>query len=159
MEEKNNLHIEELKETMRIVFSKIPKQQWRFFHKKSLENFVYYLPKIKGRTEKEEIIQAINNYLSVIDTDFQEQIDMSLGKELFETYLYPVARNYEWRQGFIPISSIRGLIFLVPLILFFLWLIYLVNEYAFYILGGTLLLYIFRMIVKIKQRKAYGLGY
>lgn len=159
MEEKNNLHIEELKETVKIVFSKIPIQQWRFFHIKSLENFVYYLPKIKSRTEKEEIIQAINNYLSVIDNGFEEQIDMSLGKELFEMYLYPVARKYEWRQGFIPISPIRGLIFLVPLILFFLWLIYLANEYAFYILGGMLLLYILRMIIKIKQRKAYGLGY
>ena len=159
MKEKNNLNIENLKETMRIVFSKIPKQQWRFFHKKSVENFIYYLPQIKGLTEKEEIIAAISHYLRTIEVGFQEEINMSLGKELFETYLYSVARNYEWRQGFIPISSVRGLFFLVPSVLFFMWLIYLANKYACYILGALLVMYVFRMIVKIKQRKVYGLGF
>lgn len=159
MSENKSTNIEELDESMRILFSKIPQEQWRFYHKKSVENFIYYLPKIKGRTEKEEIVTAIDNYFRVVEAGFGEEIDMSLGKELFESYLYPVARKFEWRLGFIYVATVRGLFFFVPLVFFFLWFLYLISSYVFYTAAGFLVIYLIIVLFKIKQRKVYGLGY
>ena len=132
-ERNNNSNIEGVKETMEIFFSKIPIHRWQYFHKKSLENFILFLPKIKSHSEKNEIIKGIEMYLEVVNSDFCDIDNMSIAKELFDQYIYPIARKYEWRQGFIPISSKKGLFFLVPLLLFFLVLFYLANNYLFYI--------------------------
>jgi hypothetical protein len=71
-----------LSERMRVVFEKIPKNKWKYFHKKSFENFVNYLPNLNEQSERSEIEETVTDYLNAIDFEFEE-INIQLSQDLF----------------------------------------------------------------------------
>ena len=105
-----------LKEKIDISFSKIPRSKWHLYHKKTVENFAYYLPKIKAVSEKKQIEENLILYLKIVELNWQEELSTSDSIELFNTYLYPLAQKFEWRQGFVAISSLKGLLFIIKLL-------------------------------------------
>lgn len=127
------------------------------YHKKSVENFIYYIPAIKGVTERNEIIDHLNAYIRVIEQ--MDEINVQISRQLFQNYLYSTARKFEWRKGFIPVLSYKGLLFFIPVSIVIFWLLYYSNTNLFYLAFFLFWLYILRIVLKIRKRKVYGICY
>ncbi|RXK86453.1 hypothetical protein [Filimonas effusa] len=110
----NDIAIDQINQRMEAVFAEIPKKYQRFFHRRSLNNFMYYLPRIKGRTEQQEIAAAITAYLDEFEIVFPLELNIAVAADLFNRHLYPVARKFEWRCGFVPIVPLRACWVLFP---------------------------------------------
>jgi hypothetical protein len=154
-----SFEIEKLKTRFETVFALIPKSEWRYYHHKSLRNFLFHLSKIKGHSEKEEVIQALNNYFTLVSEVSNEPIDLKSSLELFRTHLYPVAVRFEIRVGFAPAPPIKALIILLPVAGFLLYFIYQLNLYLFFIILTLFSLFILHISIKAINKKIYGGGF
>lgn len=148
-----------LKEKIDISFSQIPRSKWHLFHKKTVENFVYHLPKIKGVSEKKQIEENLVLYLEKIELNSKEELNTLESIELFNTYLYPLAKKFEWRLGFVAISSLKGLLFVIPFLFLVLYFLYTLNANLFVIFLSLSFLYFLIAIIKLFKKKVYGIGY
>ena len=153
----SNLEIGSISDRANKIFANIQKSKWRYYHKKSVENFIFYLSKVKGKSEKDELAQIITNYLDEIDNEVEE-VDMELSMYLYNQYLNKLASKFQWRLGFVPIFPVKSLIVLIPALTIILVLAYS-SKYFFYTLLFFLSLYIVRLIIKMRKRKIYGFGY
>src|SRR6185312_1777808 len=91
-----------------VISMNILKCEWKFFHAYSLRNFIDHIDKIKGNTERENIVKSLSNCLTEIETNFKPDIDFSIF--LFEKYLKNIIPIYENRLGFWPILTNKVLI-------------------------------------------------
>jgi len=142
---------------MELAFNNIPNEKWRYFHKKSVENFIYYLPNIKGRNEKQELTEILEGYLTDIEAE-HDIIDMHLSEYLFNTYIGKVAPIFEYRLGFVPVPAKKALLVLLPILFFFLWLAYS-KIYLFIIFVLILFAFLKMKGLKKAKGKVYGFGY
>lgn len=148
-----------LKNRYDLVFSKIPSQDWRFFHRKSVRNFIHFLPHIKGRSERVEIEALLNSYFDRIETLDSKQYNITVSMELFDNYVYPIAQKFEWRLGFVAISTFRGLFFLFPLALCVVYFVRKLSESVFFLFLFIVVVYMIRLGHKASHKKVYGFGY
>ncbi len=81
----------DLKEKLGSLSKKIQKNQWKYFHRESVKNFLNKLNSIKER-DRNNISQIFNNYLNDVEMNFEPTTDYSI--YLFETYLKLVVPFY-----------------------------------------------------------------
>ena len=149
----------ELKERYVNVFSKVQRNHRRFFHRKTVGNFITHLNNINNKNEREIIFNKINYFFDIIDENGYEPIDISESIELFHLYLLPIAEIYQLRLNFTPITNWRALIYLVPGTILLLFIFYKLDLYLLYfglILTG---IYVANKINKAVSGKVYGPGY
>ena len=56
----------------------IPKQNWKYFHRNSIMNFIKNVELIKGTTERINTIQYLNDCLIDIEEHFESNMDYSI---------------------------------------------------------------------------------
>ena len=148
--------IEKLKESFKQVCDEIPKNQWRYFHKKSVENFINYIENIKGNSERENTVETLNNLLNDITLNFEPNINYSL--YLFNTYLKLVVPTFSNRLGFTSVPSKNVAIFLCLLLIS---IFFVLRKHFYYEIGYCFILFFYFLSLynKIKMNKVYGFGY
>ena len=151
------IDINELREKIDSFFNSIPKRQWNFFHKKTIENFLLHLPKIKGRSEKEEILILLNQFIETASNE--QELTLKFSKQMFDKYLYPIGNKLEFRLGFLPLFGISVIHIVIPVLITFFLIAFFISKYFFYFLLVIFIGYVAILIPKIKSRKVYGLRY
>ena len=149
---------ESVKYKATVFFNSIPKNKWKFFHKKSIDNFISYLPKIKSESDKEEIAVVINNYFKSVENIHFEEIDICLSQDLFRIYLMKLNNKYNLNYYFVPIFTWD----VVAIFLFAVIGLCYIFSYNIYILSTIVTivsLYTGRIIIKMIQGKVYGFQY
>ncbi len=151
------MSVTDLQKRMDVILKKIPKEKWKYYHKKSIGNFINYLPKINSQEEKIEIEEIISNYLDAMDAEC-DNIDMDLSQALFNTYVMKLIQQYDLKYSFVPLFTIDvAIIFLLATI----GLCYIFS-YNIYILSAIIIivsLYAGRIVIKMFQGKVYGFQY
>lgn len=151
------MSVTDLQKRMDVILKKIPKEKWKYFHKKSICNFINYLPKINSQEEKIEIKEIISNYLDAMDTEC-ENIDMDLSQALFNTYVIKLIQKYDLKYSFVPVFGMNVVLVFVSILLFLFYLL-LTKVYLLTALSIIVGLYVGRIFVKLAQRKVYGFRY
>lgn len=140
-----------------MIFEKIPKNMWKYFHKKSIDNFIYYLPQINSKEERAEIEEIIISYLDAINIEYDE-IDMELSQVLFSTYVMKLIHKYDLKYSFVPVFGMN-VVFVFVSVLIIIFYLSLSNIYLLTAISIIVTLYVGRIIVKISKRKVYGFRY
>ena len=75
------------------VSEKIPKNQWKYFHKRSIRNFILNINLIEGETERENTAEILSKCLYDVEGNFEPNIDYSI--YLFNNYLKYIVPEYQ----------------------------------------------------------------
>lgn len=144
-----------LMEKLKIVSESIPKNQWRYFNKRTIENYINNVEFIKGKIDKLDTLLILSNYLNDVELNFVPSVDYSIN--LYEKYLRHVKEFYR-ELGFALVPAVRSLWLLIPALIFIAFAIkkFLYLEIIYLSMVGIVLLLI---LIKVKQNKAYGVGY
>jgi hypothetical protein len=152
---------EELAERMVLFFDQVPKNKWYYFHKKSVDNFIYHLPNISNESKRAEIADKIKAYLTEIEAwpliDIYES-DISTCEYLYHTHVKTLSDFYDLNLGFFPVISTKvkmGVIVALA-VMFYL---FRDNKIVITILIVINILYWGRIIYKARERKLYGFAY
>jgi hypothetical protein len=146
-----------LSERFNNVFSNVTQSKWRYCHKKSVGNFILHLSKIKGKSEKREVVELINHYLDDIE-NIKGEIDMNFSISLFDNYVNYLSNKFQYRVGFFVIFTAKAMIIVIPL-LAIIFLILQISSFLLYTYLVLLSSYLIWLGVKICQKKVYGFGY
>jgi len=139
-----------------VISMNILKCEWKFFHAYSLRNFIDHIDKIKGNTERENIVKSLSNCLTEIETNFKPDIDFSIF--LFEKYLKNIIPIYENRLGFWPILTNKVLI--LSIMVASLVIILLLHHPILEILFCFFIIFLsFKMLTKYFNHKVFGFRY
>ena len=94
-----DLKIEDLNTSFKMPFNKHGwKRKNRYYHLTTTENFIYHLPKIKDRTQRQLAYDNLLEYLTIInEISDSEEIDARSADELFSKYLQPLINIYDTR--------------------------------------------------------------
>lgn len=143
-----NTRLEKISET-------IPKDQWKYFHRNSVRNFIGYINSIKGNSDKSKVYSILENYLTYLKSNFEPHIDFNI--YLFNTYLKYIVPLYQ-KLGFIPVPNRNVLIIfiVIVIVIFFLLLHYTISECLFCI---AILSLIILIAFKLKNNKVFGFRY
>ena len=138
------------------VSEKIPKNQWKYFHKRSIRNFILGIELIEGKTERENTAQILIKCLNDIEGNFEPNIDYSI--YLFNNYLKYIVPEYQNRLGFWPIPNRNALIFytILAILVFILLLNYIIIELLFCLM---LFLLIYKLLNGFVKHKVFGFRY
>ena len=93
-------------ETLRIKLDQlksiIPKDDWKYLHIESVENFIFHLNSIKNDRTKKRIENEIGSYLSLVEEELaSKKILTVIYKDLFSKKLYSLITFYEDELKFI----------------------------------------------------------
>lgn len=145
-----------LKEKLQTLSNNIPSNQWKYFHRSSMKNFIINLELIKGKTERATTAEILINFLNDVEHNFVPDVDYSI--YLFNNYLKYVVPTYQNRLGFWPIPNRKVLIFLtfVAGIIFFILLKYLLWKILF---SSAILFFACILLIKFKNHKVFGFRY
>ena len=152
-----SINIEEIKTKIDSAFSKIAKNKWRYFHRKSTYNFIFHLNNIDKHRDKEKILEIIYNYLIEIER-LEEVVDIQYSQYLFSEYIGEIAPIYENELGFRPIFASKALIIFVPMLIILLIVIY-EYPFIFYSVVIFLVLFLMKKLLKLSEHKVYGFGF
>jgi hypothetical protein len=148
--------IDVLKEKLNKISENIPENEWSFFHKKSITNFILYIDLIKDKTEKEKTSQILLNYLKDVELNFKPDIDYSL--YIFNNYLESVVPAYQNRLGFWPVPNKNALaVYIIAIILVFIAL--LNNLFLEVLFCSILVLFLFKIFSVLGKHKVFGFRY
>jgi hypothetical protein len=151
------IDIEKLSEKFNDVFCNIDRSKWGYCHKRSVGNFIFHLNKIKGRSEKKEIFELIDNYLNVIKQE-GTNADLDFSEYLFKNYLNHISNKFQYRLGFLVIFPVKAMLTLIPLLVI-VYLFARTSQFTLYAFFILLSFYLIWLSIKLLQRKVYGFGY
>jgi hypothetical protein len=128
--------------------------QKRFYHFRSIQNFIYFFDKLKSSERKEKAFFTLNEYLDIVKSEPIEDINQCIF--LYTKYIKPIGSLYEDEFNFMPAISFRTVLFLV---IIFYGVFYLFNlPVVFYVFIGIILFgYYFYFLKKKLQKRVYGL--
>ncbi|MGH2563197.1 MAG: hypothetical protein ACRDE8_07875 [Ginsengibacter sp.] len=146
----------ELIKKFNLISENIPKNEWKYFHRGSLSNFIYNIDEIKDTSKKEKTNQILFNCINDIELNFEPDSDYSI--YLFNNYLGHIVPIYRNTLGFSVVPSKYALIscIIISIAVFILLLPNLIWEVIF---CGIVILITYRDIVKFKMHKVYGFRY
>jgi hypothetical protein len=85
----------------------IEPDKWKYFHYKSLNNFILQLDNEMLSEDKDQLYQKLINFFDAIGEDVSE-LDGQVGIELFEKYINPIGKELK-KYGFKSITPIKYL--------------------------------------------------
>jgi hypothetical protein len=86
------MDINVLKSKLDTISSNIPENQWKYFNRGSLYNFIYNIELIKDIPLQEKTADVILNCLKDVEANYESDIDYSV--YLFNNYLKFVVPTY-----------------------------------------------------------------
>ena len=146
----------ELKKKFEKLSKSIQKNQWKYFHRESINNFLNKIDSIKKESDRNRMLEIFDSYLNDVEINFEPTADYSI--YLFNTYLKFVVPIYRNQLKFTAVPSKKLLFFLgflVALIFIFL-LKYLLFEFIFM---SLILLISIDSFIKYKKDRVYGFRY
>ena len=137
--------IEILREKLNVISNSIPKKHWKYFNKRTVENYINSWDFIIGKIDKVNTLIILSNYLNDVELNFDPNIYYSIS--LYNKYLYQLKNVYR-ELGFALVPSIR---YLYGLIIIIIIIGFLIKNYfyleVFYL--STLAVIFIRMLIKL----------
>ena len=150
-------NVDELSQVIAGIQSKYQDKKMRFFHLKSVKNFIVHFNSIKDKRKKEFVYTKLYNYLSIIsDMEDISEMDRTTGKAFYDEYIEPVSGIYVRYARFSPYPGAKVLIFIF-LIVFSLLLLIGAAYYVYLIVGFIFIFLFLRSEWKRKKSKVFGL--
>ena len=126
----------------------------RFYHFRSIQNFLYYFDDIESGQLKEKVYSILIEYLDLVKSEPIEDIHQCI--ILFDEYIRPVGTLYENAFKFMPVISLWVLIFWAIVLSAILYMFNL--SMGFYFVIGILFFgYFFYFLKKKWGKRVYGL--
>lgn len=126
----------------------------KHFHLGNIDNFIYHFGAIRNRKRQKLVYDKLFEYLTLVQS--QEEIDEATGRELFDHYLYPVAKNYSISVGFVMVADV-GVTAFVWVHLIVLLYIFHASPWVHIAVHTIIFLFITFGFIKRRKRKTYGL--
>ena len=149
------MDLETLRKKLKMLCESILENQWRYFNKRTIENYINFLDFIKSNEDKENFKVIFSNYLDDVEINFEPNATYSVG--LYYKYLLRVKEYYR-KLGFALVPGIRIFRVMVVVVLI---IGYYIKNYIY--LEGIFLAIVtitfLRMFFKLRQNKTYGPGY
>jgi hypothetical protein len=125
----------------------------KYYHYRSVNNFIFHLNNIKNETDKEKIYLLINEYLDIIKNE--PNPDRNVAINFFENYVRPVGKYYEDDFNFVPMFSLWIASFWI---ITFLFIEYIFNLpfVVMFMTGFLIFIYYIYILVKRMNNKVYG---
>lgn len=148
--------MDNLKEILEIKLDEVLQRSHnkkKYYHYRSIHNFLFYLDQIKKQQEKEKIFSILNEYLELLKIGV---VNREESVTLFNQYIRKVGKFYEDNFQFMPAFGIFTTIFWS---LFFSLIQYLFQlTLLFYLFTALpILLYYLYNLKKRINHKVYGL--
>ncbi|MBX2924513.1 MAG: hypothetical protein KF746_20095 [Chitinophagaceae bacterium] len=130
----------------------------RYFHLRSVENFLIHLDSFKDRTKKKRIIKYLGEYLTIIKSigEKEEIITADCSRDLFHKYIYPVANLYSIYARFVHYPKFYVIVIWFGFFSLFIYLLGLSISFQATLVGLFIIYYLFIQHKKIKKC-VYGL--
>jgi hypothetical protein len=138
------------------LLSVAPNNKKKYFHFKTLNNFIYHINEIKNPTDLDWIYHSLIDHINAV-MEFSNDIDVTIGYRLYEEYIIKIAGYYSKNLRFSMYAG-SPLTFLYMLLAGLLW--YFLNIY--YGIGIALILYIINLnyfFRKKREFRLYGIFY
>ena len=144
-----------LKEKFEIL-KEIPKQNIRFYHMRSIRNFIFHFNEIKSPNDKLYVFNYIDGYLDfVIENGIY---DIHECRDLFIKYIYPVGKFYMRNLKFS--GFIKWYVIVLYILIMYAILTFFSAGIVFMILGyGIISFFTIEMVVKVLQKRIYGFSW
>jgi hypothetical protein len=138
------------------LFANTDTRQVRYFHLKSINNFIHHFGEIHSRDDQIWVYNSLKSYFGEA-TKNGEDLDRNMSSKLFDRHLQKIADFYDGNLGFSFVlhpSYTTTIYFIIFLLLFFsfgYWTsLIAIVVYAFQM---------FRVAKKYRTRKVYSLFY
>ena len=143
-----------LEKKLDILSIKIVRKSKKYFHLRSVQNFVHHFEKISNENDKLWILKNLNNYLESCES-YINSIDRNISKDLYLKYLDKIGDYYRENLNFTLYTSFDILLILFTILLLtsslFLNLIS-----SLFLITSCFLIYIFYLMYKKKHNKTFG---
>lgn len=128
----------------------------KYFHLKSVDNFIFHFDGFKDKGKKRQIYATLTDYFDSIFTI--DTVDARLSKELFDHYLFKIARLYDMYLKFIPYPKSDMMVVALLGLFGFLYLIS-ASVYAYIVILGVFVAGSIFIRRKKRLKKVYGYFY
>jgi len=137
-------------------FLLLKKPNKRFYHIKSVENFIFHFDETSQTLEKENIFNLLKNYLDHInENDISDIIEC---REKFEKFIYPVGKYFEKNCKFIIFVKLYISIFYLAVICSVLYF-FNSNVYFYLCAIAAVLIFYGYTYLKIRNKRIYGFSW
>ena len=145
---------EELYEELQLLKESIPRKHWFYFSFDAIDNFIYHLNDFSSERTSERMAKNIEEYLLVVQQKRESNTDLKqISKEL-EKYLWPIAEEYKYGQGFK--AKLYYPVFIFFTIVSFILIKYFASvKVALFIVIPLSLVIIIRNVLKMIGKKVY----
>jgi hypothetical protein len=145
---------ETLQERLDIITQSVTRKQWKYYHIKSVQNFIYHLDSFSSERTQERMAVKINSYLSLLHEKINEGHDVhSLARELYPS-IWSIADEYKHELSFISKPS-----YLLQLIIWVALFFILKSSFGTLvgvcIVAAIAIVTLIRTRIKIKARKYF----
>lgn len=83
----------------------LPKDEWKYYHLQSVENFIYHLKTFKSERTRERMANEIESYINLVSEKMHEASAVhKKSKELFSS-IWKLSDTYKYEVGFIQRPS------------------------------------------------------
>ena len=126
----------------------------RFYHLRSVENFIYHIDKIHSQSEREKMYDLLMTYFEA-SNQYSHYITIEDSLVLFNKYLKPIGKYYSDNHGFW--IFVKPWIIIVWIMIFFISMILFNVDrivYVFFVL--ILSIYLCYIAKKFIQKKVYS---
>jgi hypothetical protein len=146
---------EVLRERLNNLCDNIPKNQWGYFNKRTIENYINNIESIQGYIDKSNTITIISNYLDDVELNFDPNIYYAI--DLNNKYLIRIRSLYR-QLGFalVPPTKLLLALLVIAILVAFIIKQYFYLEIFYVCIVCTIFL---RMLIKHIQHKGYGVNY
>ncbi len=150
---KNNIEI--LKDKY-LKLKQMNKENRRFYHFKSVRNFIIHFHEIATPHDREIIFNLLNGYLDeVIENDI---LDIYECQEVFTNYIKPVGKYFTEKLKFVVFFKWYTILFYI--LSFYAILTFFSANSFFFISGfGVILFFMLEMFIKIYQKRIYSFSW
>lgn len=136
------------------IKSALQKNEWKYYHLQSVENFIYHLRSFKSQRIRESVAIEIENYLKLVSEKMLEESKVhKKGKDLFPS-IWRLSDTYKYEVGFIQKPSYL-VTFILAIPLFFLLKFYFTGLVSLAICASIFVIYVLYGYLKIKARKVF----
>jgi hypothetical protein len=153
MQEIVDVHL--LNDLLQKTKSNISRNKWKYFHSKSVENFIFHLNKIKDKEKRELSYRILHDYLQITSAMDESELDISSGEDLYRQFLTPLIPIYIRYQRFITFATWDVQLY----ILITLVVLFLVAGVNLIYLALLVIIFKLRQLFKRRKRRVFGAFY
>jgi len=136
------------------IKASILKNEWKYYHIQSVENFIYHLKNLNGERTRDRMAAEIEAYMKLVAEKNKEELSLhDKSKELFPA-IWKMSDTYKYEVGFIQKPSYITIGILIVGLIFVL-LIFSTLLVSLATCTIILIIYLSYCYFKMKDRKFY----